>query len=59
MTKIIYPMLKDGYVSPRLQQETAERTIPLLPIEGERLHWYQSIWLNVRVIIKKLLNYGK
>lgn len=59
MTKIIYPMLKDGYVSPRLQQETAERIIPLLPIEGERLRWYQSIWLKVKVVIKKLLNYGK
>jgi len=54
MTKIIYPILKDGYVSPRLLQENAKRTIPLLPVEGERLRWYQSFWLRLKVAITKL-----
>ena len=54
MKNLIYPSLKEGYVSQNLQRETAERTIPLLPIEGERLSWYQRLWLRLKVVLKKV-----
>lgn len=59
MKKLIYPLLKEGYVPKRLQEETRKRMIPLLPTDGNGMPAYKRLVLRAKVFIKKILKkYG-
>lgn len=55
MKNFIYPLLKEGYVSRKLQVETKKRTIPLLPADGCKISFYARLFLEVKLFIKKIL----
>jgi hypothetical protein len=55
MKNLIYPLLKEGYTSRNLQEETRKRMIPLLPPDGDGMPVYKRFVLRVKVFIKKLL----
>lgn len=59
MKNLIYPLLKEGYLSRKLQEETRKRMIPLLPTDGKKMVAYKRLVLKVKIFIKKILKqYG-
>jgi len=55
MKKLIYPLLKEGYTSGKLQKETQKRLIPLLQADGLKMSIYARFILQLKVFIKKRL----
>jgi len=55
MKNLIYPLLKEGYLSRKLQKETQRRMIPLLPKDGLKMPVYARLFLEIKVFIKKRL----
>ena len=53
--KFIHPLLKEGFISGKLQEKTRKRMIPLLPTDGERMAAYKRLVLRVKIFIKKIL----
>lgn len=56
MKDLIYPLLKEDYVSPHLQEEAKKREIPIIPQENGHLPFYTRGWLQIKLNIKKILN---
>ena len=52
MKEIIYPLLKEDYVSPHLQQEEKKREIPLLPEDTVGMALHKRIWRRIKKILK-------
>lgn len=55
MKNVIHPLLKEGYVSKKLQEETRKRMIPLLPTDDSQMPTYLRLILKIRLFIKKVL----
>lgn len=55
MKNVIYPLLKEGHVSRKLQEETRRRMIPILPIDGTPVPIYLRLILKIMLFIKKVL----
>jgi len=55
MKNVIYPLLKEGHVSRKLQEETRRRMIPILPTDGTQVPTYLRIVLKIKLFIKKVL----
>jgi len=55
MKNVIYPLLKEGHVSRKLQEETRKRMIPLLQTDGSQIPVYLRLILKIRLFIKKVL----
>jgi len=56
MKDLIYPLLKEDYISSHLQEEEKKREIPILPQETGHLPFYVRGWLQIKLVIKKFLN---
>jgi len=55
MKNLIYPLLKEGHISRKLQEETLRRIIPLIPADGPKMSLRARLFLRVKLIIKKVL----
>ena len=55
MKNVIYPLLKEGHVSRKLQEETRRRLIPLLPVDGPVIPIYSRLILKIKLLIQKVL----
>jgi len=55
MKNFIHPLLKEGYISRKLQNETQKRIIPLMPADGLKMPIYLRLFLELKVFIKKRL----
>lgn len=55
MKNVIYPLLKEGHISSKLQEEMRKRMIPLLPTDGSQMPIYLRRILKIKSFIKKLL----
>jgi hypothetical protein len=55
MKNLIHPLLKEGYISRKLQNETQKRIIPLMPVDGLKMPIYLRLFLELKVFIKKRL----
>ncbi len=56
MKDLIYPLLKEDYVSPHLKQEEKKREISILPVDTNGMRLHKRIWLRLKLNIKKILN---
>lgn len=54
MKELIYPMLKEDYVSSHLKDEERKREIPILPINTAGMTWRKRIWLKIKKLLNKL-----
>ena len=55
MKNFIHSLLKEGYISRKLQNETQKRLIPLMPADGLKMSVYLRLFLELKVFIKKRL----
>lgn len=59
MYELIKPVLKEGFISEHLLEETRKREIELMPREADGMHWWERFWLFiVRALTKFLRKYG-
>lgn len=56
MKDLIYPLLKENYVSSYLRKEEKKRKIPIIPQKDGHLPFYLEVWLSLKLGTKKLLN---
>ncbi|KKR59711.1 MAG: hypothetical protein UX50_C0018G0011 [Candidatus Beckwithbacteria bacterium GW2011_GWA1_46_30] len=54
MKDLIYPLLKEDYVSPHLKQEEKKREIAILPVDTKGMRFHKRLWLRLKRSIKKL-----
>ena len=54
MKDLIYPLLKEDYISPHLQEEEKKREIPILPVDTKGMSLHKRIWLKIKKILNKL-----
>jgi len=54
MKDLIYPLLKEDYISSYLRKEEKKRKIPIIPQKAGHLPFYVRIWLTLKLNIKKI-----
>jgi hypothetical protein len=54
MKDLIYPLLKEDYISPHLKEEEKKREIPIVSEEKEKTTLYIRLWLRLKRSIKNL-----